>query len=181
MKVSREKELQFHYPLKDNPKSIARREIEERELQDKKYLLKVFTVGAIVIIWQGVWVPTNLLNTEKEESKVQYESFISAYENGWDDQCSAIFSRIGGIGNLAFGRGITLTYPQCLSLKLSTSATDSFKKHIGGYIRDSSAYEMSQSGRGYANDDALSKIFSMSPYWCYGVDCVSESDFGIFR
>lgn len=178
--ISRERELQFHHLVKDVPESSAKREIEERELHDKKYLKKVLTVGAIFVIWQGIWSPTNKFNIEKVEAEKQYEAYISGYENGWNDQCWAVFSRVAGINKPAIGRGIVLTYPQCVSLKPATGAADSFREKIGGYIRESSAFEMRESGRNHADADALGMVFSMSPYWCYGVECVSENDFGIF-
>lgn len=177
----RKKELYFHYPLKDDPQSSARKEIEERELRDKLFLRKCLAISAVIVVWQGIWEPTHLFQIEKVEANKQYEAYISGYENGWNDQCWAVFSRVAGINNPAFGRGIVLTYPQCVSLKPASGAADSFKKRIGGYIRDSSAYEMRESGRNNADADALEIVFSMSPYWCYGVECVSESDFGIFR
>ena len=178
--ISRVRELEFHYPLQNDPLSSAGTEIELRESKDKKFLQKVFVVSGVLLIWQGVWIPTSNYRYETEQSKIQYAAFISGYENGWDDQCSAIFSRLGGSGNLAFGRGISISNPQCISLKLATAASDSFSEHIGGYLRDSSQYELRESGRKYADDDALAKLFSISPYWCYGVECVSEKDFGIF-
>jgi hypothetical protein len=181
IEVARERDLQFRYPLQNEEKSSAGKEIQEREMQDKVLLRKVFISGLILIVWQGIWIPTSRYSVEQSESRDQREAYISGYENGWDDQCSAIFSRLGGSGNLAFGRGITITYPQCISLKSSSSGSDSFKENIGGYIRDSSAYEMRDSGRNFANKAVLSKMFSLSPYWCFGSECISEADFGIFR
>jgi hypothetical protein len=179
--ISRIRQLEFHYPLRNEPLSSARAEIELRETKDRKFLQKVFIFSGLLLIWQGIWTPTSNYNYEMEQSKIQYDAYLSGYENGWDDQCSAIFSRLGGSGNLAFGRAITITYPQCNSLKLATASSESFSEHIGGYIRDSSAYEMRESGRKYADDDVLTKLFSLSPYWCFGVECVTEKDFGIFR
>ena len=179
--ISRVRELEFHYPLQNDPLSSAGAEIELRETKDKKFLRKVFVFSGVLLIWQGVWIPTSNYRYETEQSKIQYAAFLSGYENGWDDQCSAVFSRLGGSGNMAFGRGISISYPQCISLESATEASDSFFEHIGGYLRDSSAFEMRESGRKYADDDALAKLFSISPYWCYGVECVSEEDFGIFH
>ena len=176
-----EKDFEIYYSSIDDPKGQAATAIDTREKLDRRRVGKLLLIGTLLIGWQGVWVPTNQYNFEQIQTKIQYEAYISGYENGWDDQCSAIFSRLGGTGNLAFGKGIAITYPQCLSLKLATSAKNSFNEEIGGYIRDSSAYEMRESGRNQANDAVLTKMFSISPYWCYGNDCISSSDFGIFR
>jgi hypothetical protein len=179
--ISRVREFQFRFQSLDDLNSSARAEIEEREKKDSKHLRTVFLISGVILLWQGIWVPTSNYNYEKSQSKLQYQAYLNGYENGWNDQCSAIFSRLGGSGNLAFGRGISITYPQCNSLKLATASSDSYAEHIGGYIRDSSIYEMQESGRQYADQDAVAKLFSLSPYWCFGVECVSEKDFGIFR
>jgi hypothetical protein len=176
-----EKDLEYFYARLENVDGKAADVIDNRIAEDKKRAIRMLSIALVIIAWQGIWVPTNQYNFEKAESRKQFQAYVIAYENGWNDQCSAIFSRIGGIGIPAYGRGIAFTYPQCLSLKSTTAAADSFENHIGGYIRDSSIYEMTQSGRNYANRDALTRIFSMSPYWCYGVNCVSEGEFGIFR
>ena len=175
------RDLFFHYNLADNPESSARSEIQVREIKDQKFLKKVYLLAIIIVVWQGIWSPTNKLNIEKELAKSQKTSYISAYQMGWNDQCQALFFRLGGVENYAYGKSITLTYPQCMSLENNSSALDAFDNHIGGYIRDSSENEMKENGRNQANRDLLDQIFSMSPYWCYGADCLAGSDFGIYR
>jgi hypothetical protein len=179
--ISRVRELQFLYPLRNEARSSAGVEIEARETKDRKFLKRVFVFGGVLIIWQGVWIPTDHFNTEKKLAESQKSSFLSAYENGWVDQCEALFGRLGGIDNYAYGKGIAITYPQCLSLKTNSAADFAFNEQIGGYIRDASDYEMKESGRYQANRDLLVKMFSMSPYWCYGADCLAGSDFGVDR
>lgn len=181
VRISQQRSLQYRYPLRDVDASSAGKEIEEREEKDKKFLIRVLTIAVVLIVWLGIWSPTNQFNTEMKLEASQKLSYLSEYEAGWNDQCEALFFRLGGIENYAFGRGIKLSYPQCLSLKNTSSANNAFNEHIGGYISDSSDYEMKESGRNQANRDLLDEIFSMSPYWCYGADCLVGSDFGIFR
>jgi hypothetical protein len=179
--VLQEKDLDFFYAHIDDENGSASSVIERRIKSDKRRTLTLLAIAIVIVLWQGIWVPTASYNNEKNQSKLQYEAYLSGYENGWDDQCSAIFSRLGGIENMAFGQSISITYPQCLSLKLASAASDSFAEHIGGYMKDSYTFEINDSGRNHANDDVLAKLFSLSPYWCFGAECVSERDFGIFR
>jgi hypothetical protein len=175
------KDLYFHYNLVDNPESSAKKEIEVRVRKDNAYLKKVYTVAAILILWQGIWSPTNKFNEEMDLAKIQKSAYIASYQEGLIDQCQALFSRLGGVGNYAYGKRITLSYPQCLSLISDSDAVDAFDQNIGGFIRNTSEYEMKNNGRQQANKDLLNQIFLISPYWCYGVDCLSGSDFGIYR
>lgn len=173
--------LIFHYPLRDNPESTARKEIEEREAIDKKKLQKAFVIAGAVIIWFGIVAPTKAFNFETESAKSQKAVYISEYQSGWEDQCAALFSRLAGSNNLAYGRGFSISYPQCLSIQPDGAAENSYLKHIGdGYIRDVSEYEMGQKGRAQADNDVLDKLFSISPYWCYGNSCVTSRDFRPF-
>jgi hypothetical protein len=175
------KELRFHYPLQNDPKSSAASEIEMRKAQDRKFLKKAIVAGILFGVWQGIWIPTQMERNNQREATLQHAAFIKGYDNGWDDQCAAIFSRLGGVGNLAFGQGISITFPQCLTLKVPTAAEDSFKENIGGYIRNSSEMEMLDAGRNFADSDSLARMFAISPYWCFRAECVTEKTFGILR
>jgi hypothetical protein len=181
VKKAQEKDFEVYYSHLDDATGAAASAIDSREKRDKHRIKNILIVGLALLVWQGIWIPTHEYRTEQVQSKNQYDAYLSGYENGWDDQCSAIFSRLGGTGRAAIGSGISITYPQCLSLKLNTAAADSFKDKIGVYLKSSSVYEIRESGRNHANRAALIKLFSISPYWCYGVECISEKDFGIFR
>jgi hypothetical protein len=180
-KISRDRELQNYLLMQNNPLLTPSKVIQTHINKDRSYLRKVFAVGAVVLIWQGIWVPTSNFNLEKRLSESQKSSYLSAYESGWADQCDALFFRLGGTNNYAYGKGMLLSYPQCMSLKLTSAATSAFNQYIGGYIRESSDYEMEEKGRSQANRDLLNQVFSISPYWCYGSECLSEADFGILR
>jgi len=176
-----DKDLDFSYTHLDDENSSTASVIDNRVQSDKKRVLTLLAMAIVIIVWQGVWVPTNDFNTEKKMAEIQKNSYISSFEIGWKDQCEALFFRLGGIENYAFGKGIKFSYPECMSLKNASSAIDAFNENVGGYIWDSSTYDMKENGRNQANRDLLSLVFSMSPYWCFGSDCLAATDFGIYR
>ena len=179
--VSRERDLQFRYPLQNEPLSSAREEIEIRETADKKFFVKLAVIATVLILWQGIWSPTNTFNTEKQLGEEQKSFYINSYDSGWSDQCEALFGRLGGIDSPVYGEKLSLTYPQCMALRTNESGLEAFNQNIGGYIRESSTYDMREKGHNQANRDVLSIVFKLSPYWCYGVDCLAGKDFGILR
>jgi hypothetical protein len=75
--ISREREFQFRFQTQDNLHSSARAEIEEREKKDSKHLRTVFLISGVILFWQGIWVPTSNHNYEKNQSKLQYEAYLS--------------------------------------------------------------------------------------------------------
>ena len=181
LKTSRENEIRFRHYVKNDPIDVAIFESEKKKVKDNLLVGKMSIVGTVIILWLGIWNPTVKFNTERELAASQKSAYLTAYENGWRDQCEGLFSRLGGISNYAYGRGIVLSYPQCTSLVSASAAADAFTEHIGGYIQNSTDYDMKEDGRNQANRDLLIAVFNISPYWCYGSECLSGEDFGVFR
>lgn len=128
IKKSQEQSFEIYYSHLDQDDGLAASAIDAQEKRDKLRVRNLIAAGIALIAWQGIWIPTSDYRAEKAQSVLVNEAYLSSYENGWDDQCAALFSRLGGLGNPAIGKGISITYPQCLSLKLQTSATDSLKR-----------------------------------------------------
>ena len=135
----------------------------------------------MIILWQGIWNPTQQFNLETTESAKQYSAYISRYNAGWNDQCAAVFSRVANTGVLLYGKNFNMSYGACESLKPNDGAEIAFKKYIGEYVRNSSELEIGNKGRDQANSDALDRIFSISPYWCWGIECVNIKSFDITK
>ena len=179
--VLQEKDLDFFYARLDDENGSAASVIERRIQSDKRRTLKLLAIAIVIIVWQGIWSPTNRFNTEKQLGEEQKSVYINSYDSGWSDQCEALFGRLGGIDSPVYGEKLSLTYPQCMALRTNGYGLEAFNQNIGGYIRESSTYDMREKGHNQANRDVLSIIFKLSPYWCYGVDCLSGKDFGILR
>ena len=175
------KDLVFHKKLVNDPESQSRHQINLRKQKDTIFLYKVFAVGSMIILWQGIWKPTQQFNLETTESAKQYSAYISRYNAGWNDQCAAVFSRVANTGVLLYGKNFNMSYGACESLKPNDGAEIAFKKYIGEYVRNSSELEIGNKGRDQANSDALDRIFSISPYWCWGIECVNIKSFDITK
>jgi hypothetical protein len=135
----------------------------------------------VLILWQGIWTPTKHFNSEKQAANAQHRAYLDEYESGWSDQCGALFSRIANTGVVIFGKNTQMTFIDCQSLIPMDGAERAFKRHIGGYVRDISALDMGKKGRNKGDSDALDKIFALSPYWCWGQECVTIRSFDITK
>jgi len=178
---ARNQELYFHKRfINDDNKSI-KEEILVAELRDKKKLTKIGVVAVVVAIFFGVIKPTQQFNFEKKDSESQYKAYINEYNNGWSDQCSAVFSRVGGNNGFIYGKNLKMTQMGCEQLKPLNAAESSFNYKIGGYLKNTSIYEIRTQSRSQADSDALDKIFSLSPYWCWGTECLTITDFDVTK
>jgi hypothetical protein len=175
------RDLFFHYNLVDDPESSAKHQINLRKQKDTIFLYKIFALGSIIILWQGIWNPTQQFNLETTESTKQYSAYISQYNTGWNDQCAAVFSRVANTGEQLYGKNLRMAYGACESLKPADAAELAFDKYIGGYIKNSSELEIGNEGRDQANSDALDRIFYLSPYWCWRTECVTIKSFDITK
>ena len=138
-------------------------------------------VAVLLIAWLGVWKPTQQFNADQEKATQQYAAYINEYESAWSDQCSAVFSRVGGNNGFIYGKNLQMTQVGCEQLKPLNAAESSFNYKIGGYLKNTSIYEIRTQSRSEADSDALDKIFSLSPYWCWGTECLTITDFDLTK
>jgi hypothetical protein len=166
----------YRYNSTDSLDEATKKEISSFNRGKKGYLTKVFLVAFIMISWLGVWKPTQQFNTDQEKAANQYEAYISEYNIGWSNFCSKIISRLGSNNYSIYGKNLQMTYPSCEALKPSNAGINNFNKNIGGYLRMDSVEHIGQMGRAQGFLDANDRIFTFSPYWCWGTDCVTKYD-----
>jgi hypothetical protein len=173
---ARNQELYFHKRFMNDDNKSIKEEILVAELRDKKKLTKIGVVAVVVVIFFGVIKPTQQFNFEKKDSESQYKAYINEYNNGWSDFCTKIFSRLGSNNYFIYGKNLQMTYPNCEAFKPSNAGVNNFNKHIGGYTKGDTVEHIGQTGRTQGYLDANDRIFTFSPYWCWGTECVTKYD-----
>jgi len=164
--------------FKGNKTPSGATQYEERKKRDNNFLKKVYAVALVLIIWQGVWNPTQQHKADAKAAAAQYAAFISEYNLAWSDQCDAVFSRVANREVAIHGKSRDLTIEQCESLKSYHGAEISFNASVGHYLKDQYVFEVGNRGRSEGDSDALREIFALSPYWCWGNECETRETFG---